>query len=168
MAQKDQMMLMKAKDAEAEKSILEKLEQDLKSVVYGIIFLMLKTEDEWLALHLFVLIVGGFQQFSFVFNPDINFPWKGYSVTSTFEIIIEVFQFSYWFKYLDWTPFVIVFYSGISIIMIVVLDIIYLSFSLTKKISSIRWPIVVLRVAFSSCVTVLYIPLLCKSLAYLI
>ena len=38
MAQKDQMMLMKTKDAEAEKSDFEKLEQDFKSIVYGIIF----------------------------------------------------------------------------------------------------------------------------------
>ena len=168
MAQKDQMMLMKAKDAEAERSTLEKLEQDFKSVVYGTIFLMLKNEDEWLALHLFVLIVGGIQQFSLVFNPDIDFPWKGYSVSTIFEIIIQVFQFSYWFKYLNWTPFVIVFYSGIFIIIIVVLDIIFISYSISKKKSSIRWPLVVLRVAFSLFVTVLYIPLLCKSSIYLI
>ena len=163
MAQRDQMMLMKAKDAETEKSTFEKIEQEFKSVVYGTIFLMLKNEDEWLALHIIILVVGGFQQFSLVFNPDLDFPWKGYSVTSIFEIVIQVFQFSYWFKYLDWTPFVIVFYCGISIIMIVVLDIIFISFSLSKKKSSIRWPLVVLRVAFSSFVTVLYIPLLCKS-----
>ena len=162
MAKKDQMMLMKTKDAEAEKSAFEKLEQDFKSFVYGTIFYMLKTEDESLWRHILIIIIEGFQLFTLAFNPDLNFPWKCYSVTNYYIDFLQIFQTVYYASYLNFVSYLIVFYSGVFLVFIAVLDIIYISYSLSKKKIAFLWPLIGLRFMFTKYITVLYIPLLCK------
>lgn len=61
---------------------------------------------------------------------------------------------------LDYNTYIVVFYILIFIIFLVILDIIYVSYSFTKKKFSFVWPLQVLRSVCSLIVTTLFLPFL--------
>ena len=160
MANKDQLMLLKTKDVDADKTAFEKFEQEVKSIIFGIMFLMLKTEQESLLKLLIILIVQAIQLFSLVFNPYINFPWRGYIVTDYFQGFLQVFQIAYWCTFLNWVSYLIIYYTGVGIVALIVLDIIYAAYTVSNKKITVMWPIRILRNLFGLLTSVLYMPLI--------
>jgi len=161
MAHKDQLLLLKSKEADVEKSAFEHFEQELKNTIFGVTFLMLKSEQESTWQVYVILIIEACQLFALVFNPNINFPWKGYDVDTYFQGFLQVFQIVYWAKYVDWVPYLIIFYSAVFVIFLIVIDILYAIYSFSSKKIAIMWPLRILRIVLGFLVTFLFMPFIC-------
>ena len=161
MAHKDQFSLMKAKDPEAEITGLEKFEAELKNIIYGMSYLMLKQEQES-TLQLFaIFFIQACQLLSLVFNASINYPWKGYMVETGFKSFFKTFQIVYWLEYSSWTVFLIVFYIAVGIIAIVCINIGYSGYRITNKKTAVMWPLRLLRFALEYLSTIFFMPFNC-------
>ena len=163
MAHKDQLLLLKSKETENEKSTFERFEQELKNTIFGVTFIMLKTEQESTWQLYLILFIQACQLFSLVFNPNINFPWKGYAVDTYFQGFLQVFQIAYWATFVDWGSYLLIFYSAVFVVVLIVIDIIYAVYSFSNKKITIMWPLRLLRFSLGFLVTVLYMPFICKS-----
>ncbi len=162
MAHKDQISMLKVKDADAEKSAFERLEHELKDTIFGITFIMLKTEQESSWQLYGIKLVQACQLFSLVFNPNVNFPWHGYNVTTYFQSFLQVFQIAYWCTFVSWVSYLVIFYAAVSIVALIVIDIIYAVYMFANKQVAVMWPLRLLRHALAFLVTVLFMPFVCK------
>ena len=70
MAQKDQLLHMKNKEEEAEKSAFERFEEELKETIFGVLFLMLKDEELGFWKQIIFMLVSELQVIGLIFNPD--------------------------------------------------------------------------------------------------
>ena len=61
---------------------------------------------------------------------------------------------------LAFETYLLIFYSGITLVVLVLLDITYVSYALSKKNLTLLWPVKLLRNVVSLFVTVLFLPLL--------
>ena len=163
MAHKDQIMMLKAKDSESDKSTFERFEQEVKNTVFGITFLMLKSEQDSTLQLLIIRFVQACQLFSLVFNPGINFPWRGYAVYTYFQGFLQVFQIAYWCTFVEWAPYLIIFYSAVGIVILIVIDIFYAVYTFTHKKIAVMWPLRLLRYTLALLVTVLFMPFVSNS-----
>ena len=161
MAHKDQMMMLKVKDNEAEKSTFERFEQELKNTIFGVTFIMLKTEQESTWQLVVMMFIQACQLFSLVFNPSINFPWRGYTVTTYFQNFLQVFQIAYWCTFVEWVPYLIIFYAAVFIVILIIIDILYAVYTFTNKKIAAMWPLRLLRYALFFLVTILFMPFVC-------
>lgn len=74
-----------------------------------------------------------------------------------FEWLFNIFQFDTLYSYVDYTTFQVIFYFGILVVMLVILDIIYVSYSFQQKKFKYVWPLKLLRSVCSLLVTVLFL-----------
>lgn len=72
------------------------------------------------------------------------------------EWFFNLFQFDTLYYYVDLTTFLVIFYGGILVVILVILDIIYVSYSFQQKKFKYLWPLKLLRSVCSLLVTVLF------------
>ncbi len=161
MAHKDQIMMLKAKDTESERSAFERFEHELKNTIFGVTFIMLKTELESTWQLLAILFIQACQLFSLVFNPSVDFPWRGYIVSTYFQDFLQAFQIAYWCTFIKWVPYLIIFYTAIGIVVLIVIDIFYAVYTFTNKKIAAMWPLRLLRYALFLLVTIFFMPFAC-------
>ena len=65
---------------------------------------------------------------------------------------------NYWFKTTNWSLYMIIFYLALFLILFVKLNIIYVSYSFSKKKFSFMWPVYTLKAFFSLFTTILFYP----------
>jgi len=65
-----------------------------------------------------------------------------------------------YFKKATWSVYIAIFYVGIGLIIFVIADVFYVSYSFAKKKFSFMWPLGTLRHIVSLFVTILFMPLL--------
>ncbi len=81
-----------------------------------------------------------------------------------FEWFFNVFQFDTLYNFVDYTTFLVIFYSGILVVVLVIIDIIYVSYSFQQKKFKYVWPLTLLRKVCSALVTVFFLNFLGKDL----
>ncbi len=166
MAQKDQLMLMKSKDDEAEKTAFERIEYELKQMVFGVLYLMLQ-DDEVSFLRLLIFsVISELQFLSLIFSPVINYPWRSGIFTSYFKGFLQLFQLLYWATLLNWTAYLAFFYIAAGLVIIVVGYIVYAVYTFHQTKSTVMWPLHILRNVCSLFITVLFLPMTGTALSY--
>ena len=158
MAQKDQLMHMKSKEDEAEKTAFERFEQELKQTVFGVLFLILKDEETTFWKVISLMVVCELQILVLIFSQVINFPWKGSGFAVYFKGFFHLFLVSYWCSLLNWVAYLIIFYAGVFLLMIVVVNVAYSAYLFSHKQFTVMWPFHILRTACGLCITVLFYP----------
>jgi len=92
----------------------------------------------------------------------MGFPWKSESVLNYVQTFLEFFHVSTWYGRLDITAFLVIFYICLSIVVLAILDVFYVSYSFSQKKFAFVWPMQALRTVCGLFVTVLFLPFLGK------
>jgi hypothetical protein len=158
MAQKNQLLNLKNKDEDEEKSTFERFEEDIKQNIFGIMLLTLKETESSIWKVIVLMIVSEIQALSMIFSRDINYPWKTDSFAKYFKGFFHVFTFTYWCSLLSYTTYLVIFYIAVAILFISVLNLIFASYLFSSKQFAIIWPFHVLCLNFNLITTVLHYP----------
>ena len=151
-------MQMKNKDDEAEKTAFERFEQELKQTVFGILFLILKDEETTFWKVAILMIVCELQILVVIFNRVISYPWKSSDFSVYFKGFFHLFLFSYWCSLLNWVAYLIIFYVGVFVLIVMVVNITYSAYLFSHRQFTVMWPFHILRTVCSLCITVLFYP----------
>ncbi|MDR3582384.1 MAG: hypothetical protein P4L67_03890 [Candidatus Pacebacteria bacterium] len=154
------MALAKFKEQDSDLTSFEKFERELKSIVFGVLFVMLKDEEDSMVTQIVLTVADGIQTLGLTFNNNITFPWKNDTFVFYFELVLQFLQIAYWCMMLTWISYLVIFYIFIFIVCLVVIDIIYIGYSFSIKRFTIMWPLYILRSTCSLFVTVLFMPLI--------
>lgn len=160
MAQKDQLMLMRSKDDEAEKTAFEKIEHDLKQMVFGVLYLMLRDDEMSFVRLLIFAMISEIQFLSLIFSPVINYPWKSGDVAVYFKGFLQLFQLLYWSTLLNWTTYLVFFYIAAGIVILTLGYTIYAVYSFHQTKTTVMWPLHILRNIFTFFITILFLPMI--------
>ena len=160
MAQRNQIMNMKNKDEDSEKTAFERFEQELKQTIFGILFLVLKDEESGFLKTIIFIIIGEIQILTVIFSRDINYPWKNDDFADYFKGFFHIFTFSYWCSLLNLSLYIMIFYFGIAILVFMVANIIYASYLFSSKQITVLWPYAILRGMIGLCFTIFFYPLI--------
>ena len=98
----------------------------------------------------------------------MGFPWKSESVLNYVQTFLEFFHVSTWYGRLDITAFLVIFYICLSIVVLVILDVFYVSYSFSQKKFAFVWPMQALRTVCGLFVTVLFLPFLGKVMNFIL
>lgn len=75
-------------------------------------------------------------------------------------LFLNLFQVNYYLSLCSWIIYIVTFYLGILVVCLTIIDIIYVSYAISKKKFSFLWPIRALRSVCGLFVTALFLPLL--------
>lgn len=128
--------------------------------VYEVLFILLKEEDSGVLKLAILRLVDFLQLLAFPFSGDADFPWRAGSLYDTFEVIIDSFQIIDYISNFPWFSYLLVFYLGISLVLLVIIGIVYVTYSISRKRFAYVWPLKALAGFCSIFVTVLFMPLL--------
>ena len=98
----------------------------------------------------------------------MGFPWKSESVLNYVQTFLEFFHVSTWYGRLDITAFLVIFYICLSIVVLAILDVFYVSYSFSQKKFAFVWPMQALRTVCGLFVTVLFLPFLGKIMKFIL
>eukprot|EP01022_Parablepharisma_sp_SALTPOND_P033551 TRINITY_DN88_c0_g1_i1.p1 TRINITY_DN88_c0_g1~~TRINITY_DN88_c0_g1_i1.p1 ORF type:complete len:1755 (-),score=211.95 TRINITY_DN88_c0_g1_i1:16687-21951(-) len=152
--------MAKFKDQDSELTAFEKFEQELKSIIFGVLFVMLKDDEDSLITQVFLTVADGLQNLTLVFSDSINYPWRNEAFMEYLVFCLQLLQIAYWCMMLTWLSYLVIYYFFIMIICLVILDIIYIGYSFSVKRFTVMWPLYILRSTCSLFVTVLFMPLI--------
>lgn len=153
--------MLKIRKEEEVKTAFEEFEAELKKIIFQILYVMLKDDDDGSIVNEIILSVGdGLQTLGLTFNISIPFPWKNDDFIFYFQSALYMIQISYWCSYLNWVSYVIIFYIFNVLIILVMCDIIYIAYSFHTGRFSVFWPLSILRSTCGLFVTVLFMPLI--------
>jgi len=154
-------MLKINKEEEEKLTVFEEFEAELKSIIFRILYVMLKEDDDDSIWTQIILSVGdGLQTLGLSFNISIPFPWKNDGFRFYFESALFMIQIAYWCYYLTWESYVAIFYIFNILILLVIFDIIYIGYSFHTNRFTVFWPLTILRSTCGLFVTVLFMPLM--------
>lgn len=144
----------------ATESRIEKFQREIRATIFEMLYYLLR-EEEANPLKLAIMrLIDFFQLMVFPFSGDAQFPWRAGSVFDSLQSVIQVFQVITVIASFPWVTYLAVFYLGILIVFLVVLDIIYVLYSIARKRFAVIWPLKVLSNFCSIFVTILFLPLL--------
>lgn len=137
-----------------------KLIKDIRTTLFELLFILLQ-EEEKSVLQLGVMrIIDFFQLMAFSFSSDANFPWNTGNLFQIFQSVTSVFQIINYLPNFQWNIYLAVFYLGILLVVLVIIDIIYVIISIARKRFTLIWPLKILTMFCSLFVTALFLPLL--------
>jgi hypothetical protein len=76
------------------------------------------------------------------------------------SLVINLTQVNFYLGFFNWIVYVLLFYIGILMVGLTIIDIFYVSYAISKKKFSYLWPIKALRSVCGLFVTALFLPLL--------
>jgi len=152
--------MAKFKDQDSDLTSFEKFEKELKSIIFGVLFVMLKDDEDSLLASICLNVGDGIQNMILVFNNNVDFPWRNETFVTYFIFGLSLLQIEFWSSKLTWYSYLAVFYFFILIVFLVIIDIIYIGYSFSVKRFAVMWPLYVLRSTCSLFVTVLFMPLI--------
>ena len=143
-----------------EKTGFEKFSADLKDSVFQVLYLILKDEDSSLVMFLLSTVPDYMQMAAFAFDNNISSVWKAQDFLGIVFQVFNFFQLGTYFKSaFTYTNFLISFYLCIAAIVLMLINILYVSYSFSKKRMSSIWPVMVLRSVTSLFFTVFFLPI---------
>ena len=127
-----QISQIKGQEEPTEKTNFEKLQDEVKEVIFGVLSVLLKDDESSFWGFVVGTIVDSFQMYQFIF--DSRYPWGIESVSKYVNIIANSLELGTWIAYTkSWIVYLVAFYICIFLVIIVILDIIYVSYSLPKR-----------------------------------
>ncbi|EAS07526.3 PAS domain S-box protein (macronuclear) [Tetrahymena thermophila SB210] len=145
---------------DSEKSLFERIEQELKNVLFGVLFQLLKDVEPSIWIARLLSFIQLLQVLYFPFHRELKHAWYYDSIANGIEQFLSYFQLITYLKNSSWTAYITVFYTCVALVILIIIDIFYISYSFTKKNQAFSWPIYSLRTLLSLIVTVLFMPLL--------
>ena len=143
-----------------EKQGFEKFTSELKESVFQVLYLILKDEEEGLIGFFFETALDYLQNLAFAFYEKIYSVWKA---SQLLNVIFNVFNFfqlqTYFGSAFTYTNYVIAFYLVVTVIILVFINITYVSYAFSKKRVSAIWPVIVLRSVASLVFTLFFLPI---------
>ena len=134
------------------------------NTIYEVLFILLKEEDSGVLKLALLRLIDILQLMAFPFNNDAEFPWRATSLYKTLESAIEFFQITNYFSNFPWYIYLMIFYLGIALVILIILDIVYVLYSISRRKFAVLWPLKALSTFCSLFVTVFFLPLLSKIL----
>ena len=133
---------------------------EIRKSVYEILFLLLKEEETGIWQLSILRMIDFFQLMVFPFSDDIEFPWNAGNFFTSIRSFMEAFQLVAYFSNFPWSIYLAIFYIGIVLVILIIIDIIYVFYSMTQKKFAFIWPLKILASFCSVFVTVMFLPLL--------
>lgn len=99
------------------------------------------------------------QMLAFPFNSYIMSSWNGGETLSNVSNFFEKFNIMSYMPGVSFNTFLILLYALIFVIILVLIDIIYVSYSFSKKRFKFTWPLVILAKLVPLFVTVFFLPI---------
>jgi len=160
MAQKNQLLNIKNKGEDSEKTAFERFGQELKQAIFGILFLILKDEELSFWRLIIFMIISEIQLLSVIFSRVIDYPWKNDDFIGYVKGFFNVFLITYWCSLTNWTAYVIIFYTCVGFLLLFTFNLIYASYIFSSKQLTITWPFNILRIVCNLSITILFYPLI--------
>ena len=113
-------------------SAWEKLTRYVKGAIFGILFVLLEDIPANLWWFLVCLLVEFHQMLLFPFSPITNFEWKNGSFTEVVQSYLKIFWLYPYLEKTNSTIYIITFYACVVLLLIIIIDIIYVSYSFQK------------------------------------
>lgn len=143
-----------------EKSGIDKLLKDIKDSAFSVIYVLLEEEDQGLFRLFIENAIDYIQMLQFIFHQKIQGVWKADGVLENLFSIFRFFAIAQYFSgTFTFTLYLVIFYTCIAAIVLTVLDIVYVSYSFSKKRFDLIWPLQVLRSVVGLSVTVFFLPI---------
>jgi hypothetical protein len=143
-----------------EKQGFEKFTSELKESVFQVLYLILKDEEEGLIGFFFETALDYLQNLAFAFYSKIYSVWKASQLLNVIFNIFNFFQLQTYFgSAFTYTNYVIAFYLIVTVIILVFINITYVSYAFSKKRVSAIWPVIVLRSVASLVFTLFFLPI---------
>jgi len=143
-----------------ERQGFEKISTEIKESIFQVLYLILKDEDDSLLAFIFSAGADYLQNLAFSFYQKIYSVWKA---TSLLNFVFNFFNFfqlqTYFGSAFTYTNYIITFYLTVAVIILVFINIIYVSYAFSKKRVSAIWPVVILRSITSLVFTLFFLPL---------
>lgn len=145
---------------DSEKSLTEKIELEIKHIIFGVLFTLLKEEETSKLFAIIISFCMFLQLLIFPFNPNIAGIWKNEDVVDIIKSVSQVVQINYWFKTTSWSLYIAIFYLCIVILIFVILNIFYVSYAFNRKKFNFMWPIYTLKIFLSFFINIAFYPFL--------
>jgi len=143
-----------------EKQGFEKFTFELKESIFQVLYLILKDEDGGLLGFFFETALDYLQNLAFAFYEKIYSVWKASDLLNVIFNIFNFFQLQTYFgDAFTYTNYCISFYLIVSVIILVFINITYVSYAFSKKRVSAIWPVIVLRSVASLVFTLFFLPI---------
>jgi len=143
-----------------EKQGLDKFTSDLKESVFQVLYLILKDDDEELLGYFFENGLDYLQNLAFAFDDQIQSVWKASDLLQGVMQFFNFFQLQTYFgDAFTFRNYCIIFYLIVSVIILVFINITYVSYAFSKKRVSAIWPVIVLRSLASLVFTLFFLPI---------
>ena len=95
----------------------------------------------------------------FPFHRKISDIWKASSFLSIIFTIVGIFNITNYLPNINYLTFIVSVYILLGVILLIILDILYVSYSFSRKRFAMMWPLYVLRSVASLVVTVFFLPI---------
>ncbi|KAL4452981.1 hypothetical protein ABPG73_000907 [Tetrahymena malaccensis] len=142
-----------------ESSSLEAFLQKIKNITFQVLSVLLKNEEEDVLSLYFAVTADYLQMFSFPFNKKLKHIWKATTFLDIIFSIFDLFNIQNYMPRINFYTYLAGVYLLVFIILLVILDILYVSYSFSQKKFSITWPLKVLNQVTSYLVTVFFLPI---------
>jgi len=150
----------KMKEDDSDKTAFEKLEDEVKTIIFGVLFVMLRDQETSFWLLIICLTISEIQMLQSLFPTGISFPWKAGFIETVFDQIAHFFEIERWMISIGLTLYLVIYYVCIFLVFLIIIDIVYVSYSFSKKRFLFMWPLTILRYVCSLIITFLFMPLL--------
>jgi hypothetical protein len=144
---------------------IEKFQKELRNTIYEVLYVLLKEEDAGPWKIALMRMIDFFQLMVFPFSGDAQFPWRAGNLFESLQRIVEVFQIITYLTSFPWGTYLAIFYLGILLVLLVILDLGYVLYSMARKKFAFVWPLKAPSSFCSIFVTILFLPLLSTQLS---
>jgi hypothetical protein len=147
-----------------EKNTILQAWTDFKDSIFNVLFVILdkKSEDEEEESLVRLTLESGLdylQIMAFPFNAIVIEGWNGGESLSGLSNFFKQFSIGSYLPGAPFSAFLVVLYGLIFIILLIIVDIVYVSYSFSKKKFRFTFPLVVLAQVVPLFVTVLFLPI---------
>lgn len=135
--------------------------QKIKISIFLVLDLLRNNEEEEETgfLFYFTNALDYFQMHQFPFYVTIFYLWKQDAFMESINIAQNLFQISNYIPNLSYESLLVTVYILLFLILLIIVDIMYVSYSFSQQRFRAMWPVIALRHVISLVVTVLFLPI---------
>ena len=151
----DQLVELRKRNFEYEQ---EKLNNVVKDSIFGVLYVLLKDAEEPEVLTFILGIVEFLEFLGFPFNNQTISAWGDSPIANEIMYYLNFLNIPQYLTGQSLMVYLSVFYLFIFVVILVILNIAYVSYSFSRKYFTYTWPLYVLRNVAKIFVTVLFMP----------
>jgi len=143
----------------------ERIEESVTESIYGVVYILLK-DDEGIPhfLEYILLILEFFQFWAFSFNSSVAMAWNDTGTSVRIFNVLNAPNFTDYLHNSSTIAYIVTFYFCVLLVLLVALNIIYISISFNRKYFTVTWPLYILRYIAKFILTIFFMPLFGKYL----